>query len=444
MTGATPRPESSRRRVRTSAGRELWFFVGVALVVLVAVATGSVIASEHLARRNALAEAERTTLRIGDVLVRPFIEDYLAGVPGPQEAFDRVVTNRLRDDSLHSLAIWDATGRVVYSSVKELEGQVFEPSEELRAALRGEVVADVDQNPETGYEAGFPGPVVEVYAPVSGVSPPLVLEAYFDHGVIEQQTDLVRGQILPIALGGLVLLQVVQIPIAASLAARVRRHDTERAALIERNLAESERERKSVAADLHDGPVQDLAGVGYALGALRGSVPPERHQTVDRLLEAVHHAVTSLRQVMVDVYPPDLSGEGLPQAVRLLAERLRDQGLEVYVVTEPLPPIASERTAALYRAAKESLANAAHHARASQVWVRLTSLDGAGPHRVRLEVADDGVGFRPDSVGRSPDGHFGLQLMTDRVTDLGGWVELGTRPGGGAMVTVELPVDPAE
>lgn len=443
MVGAAPERESWRRR-SASAGHELYFFVGVAFLVLAAVSTLSVIVSDHVARRNGMDEAQRTTVRIANLLVGPFIEGYLAGEPGAEEALARIVGNRLRDDTLHSIIVWDARGRVLYSSDEELEGLVLEPTDELLAAARGQVVASVDDAPETALGRETADPVLEVYAPIPDVATPLVLEAYLDHSLIDTQAALVRSQILPVTLGGLVVLQVVQIPIAASLAARVRRHEAERAAIVERNLAESERERRTVAADLHDGPVQDLAGVGYALGALRSSVPADRQPTVDRLLDTVHAAVVSLRQVMIDVYPPDLSGEGLPQAVQMLTDRLRDQGMAVHLEVAPLPPMGSAQAAAIYRTAKEGLANAVHHAEASQVWVRLAPLDGSGLVRVRVEIADDGVGFPLDGSGLSPDGHLGLQLMRARLTELGGQLRLGARPGGGAMVTAEVPANRAE
>ena len=71
----------------------------------------------------------------------------------------------------------------------------------------------------------------------------------------------------------LLVLMLIQVPIAASLARRIRRQDADRSALLERNLSVSEKERVRVAADLHDGPIQELAGVGYALGAVASSVP---------------------------------------------------------------------------------------------------------------------------------------------------------------------------
>lgn len=108
--------------------------------------------------------------------------------------------------------------------------------------------------------------------------------------------------------------------------------------------------------------------------------------------------------------------------------------------TGPLPPLGPQQAATLYRTAKEAPANVAHHARAEHVWVSLGTAGSGRRTMVALEVADDGVGFSSSHRG-SPDGHLGLQLSCDRVLALGGRFDTGDRPGGGARVTVELPVD---
>ena len=58
---------------------------------------------------------------------------------------------------------------------------------------------------------------------------------------------------------------------------------------------------------------------------------------------------------------------------------------------------------------------------------------------MRLEIADDGVGF-PASTDKRAEGHLGLTLLRDRVVDHGGIVTLSDRPGGGAMLTAVLPL----
>ncbi|MCF6746455.1 hypothetical protein E9529_19695 [Blastococcus sp. KM273128] len=428
-----------RRRPASRIGRELTYFSVAAVLALVAVSTATVFISERIARSNALEDVERTTVRIATIALGPLVPGYLNGTVANRIEFERAVANRLRDPSIESIIVWDDQGRVVYSSDRRLIGEQEPLADEVRAALAGRVVAEIDDSPDTSYRAPNGDPALEVYAPLPAGGENLVLEIYYDYDVIARQASRLRGEILPMALGGLVLLQAVQFPIAASLAKRVRRNDAERAALADAALESSERERRAIAADLHDGPVQDLAGVSYALTALRNSVPDERRVMVDRLAGVVRTAVASLRRVMLDVYPPDLSADGLPRALDDLALPLQEQGLSVDVQTGPLPPLAPQQTAVLYRTAKETLANVVHHAQATRVWVTLEA-EGAGPQTtVRLEVADDGVGFGPGYRG-SPEGHLGLTLLADRVAALGGRVEIGDRPGGGACIAVHLPV----
>jgi two-component system NarL family sensor kinase len=419
-------------------------FLAVALLTLIAVSAGTVVLSERIARANALAEAERAATRLGQLLVAPLLSDYLRGVPGAFEDLDRIVGYRTSDGSVTSVIIWTAEGTVLYATHPELIGQDFTPSADLLAAVGGTVVADVDEEPEASYDGAAAGPMVEVYTPLTVNGQSLAFEAYFSYDGIEREAILLRWQIIPMAVGALVALQLVQIPIATSLARRVRRHEAERARLMERALTESDRERRAVAADLHDGPVQDLAGVSYALGGLRMSVPAAQHASVDRLVDAVRHAVGSLRRLMVDIYPPDLSGPGLGLALGNLVEPLRALGMTVSLDTGPLPESSSETAAALYRTAKETLANVASHAGASHVWVRLQETEHEGRPGLLLEVADDGVGLPDTGIDRRSEGHLGLRLVVDRVTELGGRVEFGRRPGGGAVITTVIPVDHAQ
>jgi signal transduction histidine kinase len=210
---------------------------------------------------------------------------------------------------------------------------------------------------------------------------------------------------------------------------------------MQRNLTASEHERRAIAADVHDGPVQDLAGVAYALTGLRDSVAPERGPTMDRVIEAVRHAVHSLRRLMIDIFPPELSGPGLAATLEDLAQPLRDQGVAVDIDTGPLPGMSPEAAAVLYRSAKESLSNVAHHAEATQVWITLQLAGGDAVPCVQLEIADDGVGFGDPATADSPEGHLGLRLLRDRVADIGGYVTLHNRADGGAVVAVFVPAE---
>jgi signal transduction histidine kinase len=440
-TGSSPARMPRGRRLGGGAGprRELAAFVVTALLVLLVVSAGTIWLSERIARENALAESERMAERLARFAIQPVLDEWLVGVPGREDELRRVVDNRMRDGSVTRMVIWRANGEILFASEPQLAGRMIGPSEELRAAIAGDTVSALDEAPETNGN-GESDAALEVYTPLDAGGERFAFEAYFATEGIDRQAALLRGEIIPMAIGSLVLLQVVQIPIATSLARRVRRQEAERAELMARNVEASDRERRAIAADVHDGPVQDLAGVSYALSALRGSLPPERQPTVDKLVGAIRHAVQSLRRLMIDIYPPDLSGPGLGTAVSDAAEPLREMGVEVLMDAGPLPEMTPDAAAVLYRTAKEALANVAKHAQASHVWITLEETELGVDQAVRLEIADDGVGFPAEGTDKRTEGHFGLSMLCDRVVDIGGTVTLDDRQGGGALLTAVVPL----
>jgi two-component system, NarL family, sensor kinase len=155
----------------------------------------------------------------------------------------------------------------------------------------------------------------------------------------------------------------------------------------------------------------------------------------------VRGAVESLRRLMVDIYPPDLSGAGLPGAIDDLAEPLRQAGITVHVRAEQLPGASSEVAAVFYRVARESLANVAKHAQASTVEVDLGPDHAASTPTVVLRVADDGIGIRPEQLDKRAEGHLGLRLLIDRIADQGGELRIEARPDGGTAAVARMPVD---
>jgi len=423
--------------------REVAAFVVSAVFALTLVSAGTVWLSERIAHRNALEGAELSGARLAENLVAPDLRAALAGMPGRLAALDRAVTNRMSDGSVTRVVVWGPDGRPLYANTTAPTDGPLVPPPELARALSGETVSDVDHRPNTVDDGTDATRVLEIFTPLdAGNGETVAVQTWFTYDGINQQAALVRREIIPLAIGALVALELVQLPILVSLSRRVRLQETERAQLMARTVEASDRERRAIAADVHDGPVQDLAGISYALTALRTSVPEERQPTVDRLVGAVRNAVQSLRRLMIDIYPPDLSGAGLAAAVSDCAEPLRTQGLKVLVDAVPVEEMSSDAAASLYRTAKEALANVATHSQAGQAWVTLERIEHKGAPAVRLEIADDGVGFPDSGTDRRTEGHLGLKLVRDRIEDLGGTLELGPRLGGGAVLTAVVPTEP--
>jgi signal transduction histidine kinase len=273
--------------------------------------------------------------------------------------------------------------------------------------------------------------------------PPLVFEAYYNYERVDQVARRLLQQTLPLVLVPLLILQLVQIPIAISLARRIKRHENERSRLLERALSVSDRERVRFAADLHDGPIQDLAGISYALGAVAPTVIERHAPLMARVQDALQRSIESLRGLMTDLYPPDLRSGNLDQTIVTLADQVRESGTEVELDLGEVPALSEEGVATLYRVARESLANVQKHAQADHVKVTLGLADGGRATeqpRVRLVVADDGVGVDLGKIDRRAEGHLGLRLLADRVESLGGELTIISAPGQGTTVQAELPV----
>jgi signal transduction histidine kinase len=88
----------------------------------------------------------------------------------------------------------------------------------------------------------------------------------------------------------------------------------------------------------------------------------------------------------------------------------------------------------LYRIAPEALTNVAKHAEAREVEVLLAQRDGGS----MVRIADDGVGFQPESARTAP-GHMGLAAMRERARLAGGRIRIDSAPGTGTVVECWIP-----
>jgi signal transduction histidine kinase len=428
-------------RLNPQIRRSLITYLGAAALVLVVVAVGAILVGRQVAQDEALSDAERVAQRTANLVVAPLLSDVLNGDASRRPELDRAVANRLRDGTIVELNVWDRTGTIVYADeTRDIGERLPVPAEVIAAIDRGAVTSDVTAAPETG---ALPGDnrLVEVYAPLRLPGrAPLAFEIYLSYDRVETTAENLILRIVPLVVGALLLLQLIQTPITVSLARRVAGHEAERTALLERALSASERERRQIAADLHDGVVQDLAGAGYALAALQRRVEDPAAKNVDQVGRVVRDAVEQLRRLMVDIYPPDLSGAGLPGAIDDLAEPLRRSGVAVTVRAEALPAADSDVAATLYRVARETLANVAKHAQASTVEVDLAVDSTSTPPCVTLRVADDGVGIRDGQLDKRAEGHLGLRLLIDRVADQGGELRITPGSDGGTVALARMPV----
>lgn len=205
--------------------------------------------------------------------------------------------------------------------------------------------------------------------------------------------------------------------------------------LADRLLTAQEEERARVARELHDDFAQRFASLALDLGALDRGPASRFPERLTRAKGAVASLANDLRSLSRRLHPSILDDLGLVAAVesecRLTQER---GGPSVVLQSEgPVDELPKDTQLTLYRTVQEGLRNVVKHARARSVDVRLSCLPG----RARLEIADDGQGFRRDEPSWRPG--LGLASLEERARILGGRFELDASPGQGTRLVVEVP-----
>lgn len=359
-----------------------------------------------------------------------------------QYAVDHVVRHGVLDQSLVRVKIWRADGTIVYSDQPRLIGSRYqldaENIESLRSGLINAAVSDLSQ-PENRYERTY-GKLLEVYLPVRAPDGSrLLFEAYFRYAAVSASGRRIWSSFAPVTVGALVVLALVQIPLAWSLARRLRQRQQERELLLRRSLEASDVERRRIASDLHDGVVQDLAGVALQLAAAADD--PDRQFGRAVMTDAagsLRQSISSLRSTLVEIYPPDLADAGLAAALADLVQDSAGDDLSVSLQTRDIAKgLSAPASALLYRAAREGLRNVQYHAQASSALVTAGQRKG----RAWVEVVDNGVGFDPAILDvKAADGHLGLRGLDGLVRDAGGTVAIDSSPGSGTTLRVEVPI----
>jgi two-component system NarL family sensor kinase len=364
---------------------------------------------------------------------------------GDQAALDRlddVVRERVLKPPVVRIKLWTRDGRIVYSDEERLIGQTYElDPDDLAAFATGDGDGASELSDLSGRENRFEPKdreLLEVYLPIAGPGgEPLLYESYQEFASLSASGRDLMLALLPSLLVGLLVLQLFNLGLARWFADRLRRGDRERAALLRRALEASDLERRHIAADLHDGVVQDLTAVSLSLAAagrrLDGGADPAIVGELGRSAEIARRSVGTLRTLLVEVYPPDLAAHGLPAALRGLVDAASARGLaaELQVHGDFRAPDGAE--ALLFRAAQEGLRNAAAHSGASRAVVTV----GTDPHDAWVQVADDGRGFDPETA--ASQGHFGLRALGDLLADAGGGLDVTSRPGRGTVLRAMVP-----
>ena len=318
------------------------------------------------------------------------------------------------------------------SAVSEIVARLGDPSvrrngirQALAEALDGTSLQLAYRGDDGGYvdEGGRP-----VGVPPEGSERAFTpLEAGEDPGVVltydasrEDERDLVR------AVSAAAALTLENERLATELRAKVEEVSASRARIVESGDAA----RRRLERDLHDGAQQRLVSLALGLRMLHSRIDgdPEAVRQLEVVRAELDQALDELRELARGLHPSVLSDRGLAAAIEGLAQRAP---LRVELGAMPRERLPERVESASYFVVAEALTNVAKYAHASHASVTVSREDG----QVTVEVSDDGVG------GADPATGSGLRGLFDRVSALGGSLEVDSEPGRGTTVRAAIPCE---
>jgi signal transduction histidine kinase len=384
----------------------------------------------------------------------------------------------LRDTSfgqqIVAFKVWDLTGLVLYSTDEVTTGQRFELDDELQRAAHGYVSSELSNldEPENAPQRAISPRLQETYSPVrlSGTNQIIAVAEFYQRVEgLEREMAVARQRSWLVVGGAMLLIYVLLVYFVSTVDRTIRRQQyalndqvnrltellaqnrelderVRRAAA--RTTAINERFLRRISAELHDGPIQELAlallRMDDVLASAEQCASPDcgLHHTdhlavVKRSLE---HSLKETRALAAGMGVPELDplspADILRRVVRaheqktsskvtLNAGRLPDKAVLPVKIT-------------LYRLVQEALRNAYQHAGGIGQQVNVRAEAGW----LEIEIADGGPGF--DSSLRNGDTeHLGLIGMRERVESLGGRFRIESQPGNGTRVIAWLPLQVA-
>lgn len=438
----TRRPSAQRSVVRRSVGQ----FLLVGFVALVVLTVASLIASRRAGTDEAIRDAKERTAVLADQVLEPRLTpDLIAGDQAEVDALAEAMSELRETESFIHLRVWAADGRIIYSDQPGLTGTTVELGNHAQEAFdTGEVFAEVsDLTAEENVLERGEGKLLEVYQPVIAADGTrLLFETYHPFDAVSDSARQIWWQFLPALLIPLLLLELVHVPLAVRLARRVQRAQDEREQLMLEVLNASDNERKQIAHDLHDGAVQDLSGVSYALSVVSERATRSGDERSAGLLKSaqadIRRSIQSLRSLFVEIYPPNLQRAGLEVALSDLLAALQGRGIEPSFAYPDGLELSAESNKILYRIAQETTRNVVRHAKATRLSVEIQASSDA----VSMSLIDDGEGFDVDeALDAGGGGHLGLRIMADLIAEAGGTLDIASTADGdkGTELRVELP-----
>ena len=427
--------------IASAVGR---FMLGSLLAIAVVIVGGF-----FAVRSVTVDEAERNTREqvrvVGGLVEEAGLTDgVLRRDPEALARLDDLVQSRVLTESVVRVKLWSRDGTILYSDQPALIGQRFQLGEEEQELFtEGGAEAELSDlsQPENRYERDE-RKLLEAHTTIRTPDGTQVLfEIYQRFEAVSSSAERLLRALAPPLLAGLLVLLLFQAPLAWRMARRLQQGHRAREQLLASAIDASAHERQRIAADLHDGVVQELAGVAFGLAPLADKAGRRGDEDeAAALRDASGHlrqGIRDLRTMLVELHPPSVESAGLEAALSDLLSPLQADGITTELHIDDRVTAGSGADALVYRAAREAVRNVQEHARAGHVRVEVTRGDAG---TTRLVVTDDGRGFAPeDRARRADEGHVGLTLLESLVRQSRGTLAVHSRPGEGTTVELEVP-----
>jgi signal transduction histidine kinase len=199
-----------------------------------------------------------------------------------------------------------------------------------------------------------------------------------------------------------------------------------------------EEEIKRIAYAVHDEAGQLLVAVHLALAEVAMGMPEEQQAQFMRIKDLLNEVEKHLRRYSHELRPTILDDLGWIPAIRFLADGVSKRAnlpIHIDATVSGRLPTATETT--IYRIVQEALTNAVKHANASNVWIRAWREEFTQCCTIR----DDGAGFKVRRSQGTPRKGLGLVAMRERVSAIGGTLQIESRPGHGTEISIRLPLE---
>ena len=200
-----------------------------------------------------------------------------------------------------------------------------------------------------------------------------------------------------------------------------------------------ERERRRIATVLHDAVVQMLALSKMKVDVLRRELQSNGvHQQLEEVYMLIDRSIAHTRSLTAELSPPVLYEIGLAAAIQWLGDRFREEHGISFTLADDRSnrPINDETRLVLFHAVRELLVNVFKHAHAARCGVNLRRVDS----EIEIVVWDNGHGFTTKSTIDYSSGGFGLFNIRQRLSHLGGKLNVRSEPGQGTTATIRAPL----